>query len=150
MTVDFGWGRSPAIRVASIAWKGPYSERRIRAQFERLDRWAKESHVRTGRWIFLEPNARAWEVALELRGPARPPAGVRTRTLRASRFAHVVFDPEVVEPRVVYHALSDWLRWQKKEKKIRTVTSTRELYLGNPWTERKAWARTEVQFLVRP
>ena len=150
MTVDFAWGRSPKIRIASIAWKGPWNERKIRGQFERLARWAKANRVRTGRWIFLEPAERSWEVALELRGPAQAPPGGRLRTLRASRLARVVFDPEVVSPRVVYHALSDWLRWRRKEKEIRSVTATRELYSGNPWTDRNAWAHTEVQFLVRP
>jgi hypothetical protein len=150
MTVDFAWGRSPKLRVVSIRWKGPWNERKIRSQFERLDRWAKSKRVRTGRWIFLEPADRTWEVALELHGPAAPPAGIRARTLRASRLARVVFDPEKVAPRVVYHAMTDWLRGRRKDKEIRSVTSTREVYPGNPWKDPKAWSQTEVQFLVRP
>jgi hypothetical protein len=61
----------------------------------------------------------------------------------------VRFDPTVVSPRVVYHGLSDWLRWQRKEKKIRSVVSYREIYEGNPWKDKRAWSRTEVQFVVR-
>jgi len=149
MTVDFAWGKSPSLKVATIAWRGPWSERKIRSQFERLERWAKARRLRTGRWIFREPGEQRWEVGLELRGRARSSDGVRLRTLPAATFARVVFDPEQVSPRVVYHGLSDWLRWRRKDKEIRAVLSTREIYSGNPWTSRKAWSRTEVQFLVR-
>jgi effector-binding domain-containing protein len=149
MPVDFAWGRSPSLKVAAIAWKGPWNERKIRSQFERLERWAKERRLRTGRWIFREPGERRWEVAIELRGRARGADGVRTKTLPAATLARVIFDPEVVSPRVVYHGLSDWLRWRRKDKEIRSVVSTREVYSGNPWTDARAWAHTEVQFLVR-
>jgi effector-binding domain-containing protein len=149
MTVDFAWGRSPRLNVASLAWTGPWSEKKIRAQFARLERWARQHHLRTGRWVFREPGERRWEVAIELRGRARGSDGVRTKTLPAATVARVVFDPEVVSPRLVYHGLSDWLRWRRKDKEIRSVVSTREIYSGNPWTNPKAWARTEVQFVVR-
>jgi len=149
MTVDFAWGKSPSLRVATISWKGPWNERKIRAQFERVERWAKERRVRTGRWVFREPGDRRWEVGIEVNGQVRGSGPVRTRTLPASAVARVVFDPEVVSPRIVYHALNDWLRWRRKEKEIRSVVSSRELYSGNPWTDRRAWARTQVQFLVR-
>ena len=149
MTVDFGWGKSPSLRVASISWKGPWSEQKIRSQFERVDQWAKQQRVRTGRWIFREPGTRRWEAAIEVKGKVRGSGPVHVRTLPAASYARVVFDPEVVSPRVVYHGLSDWLRWRRKEKEIRAVLSSREVYTGNPWTDRKAWSRTEVQFLVR-
>jgi hypothetical protein len=149
MPVDFGWGKSSRLRVATIAWKGPWNDKKIRAQFERLARWAKAQRVRTGRWIFREPADRSWEVALELRGKARGSDGVKTKTYPASPVARVVFDPEQVAPRVVYHGLSDWLKWQRKAKAIRRVVSSQEVYSGNPWTDPRAWARTEVQFLVR-
>ena len=149
MTVDFGFARTPAYRVAYVAWKGPWNERRIQREFEALDRWAKERGVRTGAWIFREPGEARWEAAVELKGSAKGDARVRVKTFRATRVARVVFDPEAVSPRVVYHGLSDWLRWRRREKKIRSVVSTREVYRGNPWRDRKAWARTEVQFVVR-
>ena len=149
MTVDFAWGKVPSLKVASIAWTGPWNERTIRANFERLERWAKARRLRTGRWIFREPGERRWEVALELRGQARGGDGVRIQTLPAATVARVVFDPEEVSPRLVYHGLSDWLRWRRREKEIRSVVSSREVYSGNPWTDRRAWARTEVQFIVR-
>jgi hypothetical protein len=149
MTVDFEFARSPTYRVVSVSWKGPWSERRIRTEFERLARWAKERKLRTGLWIFREPGERSWEVAIEVKGHARSEGSIRAKTLRAVRVARVVFDPDVVSPRVVYHGLSDWLRWRRREKKIRSVGSTREVYRGNPWTDAKAWAGTEVQFVVR-
>jgi len=149
MTVDFAWGTSPSWRVAAIAWKGPWNEKKIRQQFERLERWARERGVRTGQWIFREPGTRSWEVAIELKGRARGSAGVRTKIYPAAKVARVVFDPEQVSPRLVYHGLSDWLRWQRKEKEIRAVVSSREVYRGNPWKDPKAWAHTEVQFVVR-
>lgn len=149
MTVDFGYGRSPALRIASIAWKGSWSETKIRAQFERVEKWAKSRGLRTGRWIFREPGPRRWEVAIEVRGKARGTGPIRTKTLRASTVARVVFDPDAVSPRVIYHGLADWLRWQRREKQVRTVLSSREVYAGNPWKEPKVWARTEIQFVVR-
>lgn len=151
VVVDFSFKRTPAYRVAYIGWKGPWNEKRIRGEFTRLDRWAQASGYRTGRWFFREPGTRRWEVALEVRGAkvrARPP--VRFKTLPATRVASVVFDPESVAPAIVYHALMDWLRWRRKDGKIRSVGSTREVYSGNPWTDPKAWSRTDVQFLVRP
>ncbi len=147
--VDFAWGNSPRLRVAAIAWKGPWSERRVRAQFERIARWTREHGVRTGRWILGGPGGGSWEVAIELRGPARGSSGVRTKTLPAARVARVVFDPEVVSPRVVYHGLRDWLRGQRRDGTIRSVGSSREVYAGSPWRDARAWARTEVQFVVR-
>jgi len=147
--VDFAYARSPAIRVASIAWSGPWNEKKIRAQFEKIDAWARRVRVRTGRWIFREPGDRRWEAAIELRGAARPSGAIRRKTLAAATVARVRFDPDAVSPRVVYHGLNDWLRWQKKEKKVRSVGASREVYEGNPWKDPKVWARTEVQYVVR-
>jgi hypothetical protein len=147
--VDFEYARSPAVRIASIAWSGPWNEKRIQSQFEKIAAWAKRRGARTGRWIFREPGTRRWEVGIELKGPARPTGGIRLKTLRAASVARVTFDPDTVSPRVVYHGLNDWLKWQKKEKKIRAVVSSREVYAGNPWREPKVWSRTEIQYVVR-
>ncbi len=149
MTVDFTFATAPPIRVISLSWSGPWSDGKIRSQFSRLERWAREHGVRTGRWVMREPADRRWEVAIEVRGPVHGSGGVRAKVYPAARVARVVFDPEQVAPRVVYHGLSDWLRWRKKEKEIKSVVSSREVYSGNPWTDPKAWAHTEVQFVVR-
>lgn len=149
MTVDFAYARTPSLRIASITWKGPWNEARIRSQFRRVERWAKAQGVRTGRWIFREPGARTWETGIELKGQAKGSGPVRTKTLPAARVARVVFDPDKVSSRLVYHGLLDWLRWQRRAKEITSVGSSREIYSADPWRFPKAWARTEVQFVVR-
>lgn len=149
MTVDFRFLRAPKHRVASLRWKGPWSETKIRANFRRVAAWAEGEHLRTGVWIFREPGEREWEVMVEIRGTAHPPAPIRLKTLPAGRVASVVFDPEQVSPRVIYHGLSDWLRWRRKDRTIRAVGSYREVYADDPWKNPKAWARTEVQAEVR-
>jgi DNA gyrase inhibitor GyrI len=149
MVVDFKLKRSPSYRVASISWKGPWNERRIRAQFDRIASWARRSQLRTGKWIFREPGTRAWEVSIEIRGTAHSKAPIRVHTLAAATVASVVFDPTVVSPAVVYHGVTDWLRWRKKDKTIRSVGAYREVYDGDPWREPKAWAKTDVQVVVR-
>ena len=149
MTIDFSFARAPSTRVASISWKGPWNEAKIRAQFRRVEEWAKAHHVRTGRWIFREPGEKQWETAIEVKGRVRGSRPVRLKTLRAATVARVVFDPDVVSPRVIYHGLTDWLKWRRREHEIRSVVSTREIYSADPWKVARAWARTEVQFVVR-
>jgi len=149
MTIDFVLKKAPSIRVASVRWKGPYSEREIRKRFEDVEKWARARGLRTGRWIFREPGTRVWDTAIEVRGKSHSQGRVKLRTLPAGTVASVRFDPDVVSPRVIYHGLSDWLRWRKKEKAIRSVVSYREVYEGNPWKNARAWANTEVQFVVR-
>ena len=149
MVVDFRWKRVPSVRVASIAWKGPWNERRIRSQFGRVAAWAKRSGLRTGKWIFREPGSRQWEVSIEVRGKARSDGSIRVRTLPAATVASIVFDPDQISPSVVYHGVTDWLRWRKKDKTIRSVGDYREVYAGDPWSQRAAWSRTDIQVVVR-
>lgn len=149
MTVDFAIKKTPAFRLATIRWKGAYSEKRIRERFEEVGKWARAEGLRTGRWVFREPGERTWDVGIEVFGKARSSRRVKVRKIPPATVASVTFDPELVSPTLVYCGLSEWLRWQKKEKKVRSVVSTREVYPGNPWKDPKAWARTEVQFVVR-
>ena len=150
VTVDFAIRKSPAYRVAGIAWKGSWSEAKIRSNFARLEKWAKANHLRTGKWFFREPNPRSFEVLIEVRGAARSAGGIRVRKFPAARVAAVTFDPEVVSPRVIYHGIYDWLRWQRKEKTIRSVGDYREVYTADPWRSAKAWAHTTIEVVVRP
>ena len=150
MAVDFEFGKAPSYRVAYVRWKGPWNDRKIRSRFESVDRWIRNHRMKAGKWIFLEPADRRWEAAIEVRGKPKGDGAVRVRTLKGGRVARVIFNPDKLSPRVVYHGLSDWLRWRKKEKEIRRVVSSREVYSGNPWTDKKAWSKTEVQFLVKP
>lgn len=149
MVVDFRLKRVSAVRVATLSWKGPWSERKIRSQFDRVAAWAKRHRLRTGRWIFREPAHRTWEVGIEIRGPARSDGTIRVRTHPASTVASIVFDPDVVSPAVVYHGVTDWLRWRKKDRTIRSVGTYREVYVADPWRVARAWARTEIQVVVR-
>ncbi len=110
MVVDFQIARSPGYRVAAVRWKGPWSDARIHRQFLSVLAWARREGLRTGAWVFREPAERTWEVAIEVRGKARSEGTIRIRTYPASEVARVVFDPDVVSPRVIHHGLADWLR----------------------------------------
>jgi effector-binding domain-containing protein len=149
MTVDFRLKRTPAFQVGSLVRKGPWKKDQLRAEFAQLTRWAKAQKLRTGRWIFYEHSFTHWEACLEVRGRATPSGRIRVKTLPAATAASVVFDPDEVAPRVVYHGLVDWLRARRKEGKVGPVLSVREVYSADPWTHPKAWASAEVQFLVR-
>jgi effector-binding domain-containing protein len=149
MTVDFSFRRVPAMHVAAISWKGAWSDAKVRANFARVAAWAKANRLRTGKWVFREPGERAFEVAIEVRGRAVSSGGVRRKTYPAATVASVTFDPDVVSARVVYHGITDWLRWRKREKEIRSVGQYREVYDADPWRNPKAWARTNVQVVVR-
>lgn len=149
MTVDFELKRVPKIRVASVSWTGPWREARIRKEFERVQKWAKSRGLRPGRWILNMPSEGRFVAAVEVRAGGTGDRTVRLRTLPATRVACVCFDPKVVEARVVYHGLTDWLRWRKKDHTIRAVGPYREVYRGNPWTDAQAWANVEVQAVVR-
>ena len=149
MVVDFRLKRVPAVRVATIAWKGPWNEQKIRAQFGRIAAWAEQKKLRTGQWIFREPATRAWQVGIEVRGNARSEGPIRVRTFPAATVASVVFDPNVVSPSVVYHGITDWLRWRKKDRTIKGIGTYREVYSGDPWRRASAWAKTDVQVVVR-
>ncbi|MGD0250996.1 MAG: GyrI-like domain-containing protein [Thermoplasmata archaeon] len=149
MTVDFVIKRAPAYRVASIRWKGPWSDAGVQRKFNAVVAWARGHDLKTGRWIFREPAERSFEVAIEVIGKAKSDRTVRIRTFPASTVASVVYDPKVIEPRVVYHGLTDWLRWRRKEGEIRSVGDYREVYTADPWTDAKAYAHTEVQIVVR-
>jgi len=149
-TVDFVLKRVARVRVASIVRIGPWFEENLRAEFRELVRWAAEQKVRRGRWIFFHHGGHRWEACLEYFGPATADGRVQLKTLPAGRVASVTFDPDAVSSRVVYHGLSDWTRERRRDGQIRSVGGSRELYAGDPWSDRAAWKRCEVQFLVRP
>lgn len=149
MVVDFEFRKSPALRLATVSWKGAWNEKRIRSEFEGLDKWMRAHKLRSGRWVFMEAGERRWKVGIELRGNGKGGGRVRVQTLPATRVACVDFDPEEVSARVVYHGLNDWLRWRKKDGDIHRVGGYRELYNGNPWKDARAWSHTCVQAVVR-
>ena len=158
LIVDFEFKREPAYTVAAIRYVGPFRENHLRKEFKELVSWANKAKVPTGKWIFREidgpfsrrpDNQRRWEACLVIRGKARGQGRIRIKKIPASTVARVVFDPDKVSARVVYHGLNDWLRWRKKDKTIKGIGPTREVYAGDPWTNARAWSRAEVQYLVR-
>lgn len=149
MTVDFVMKKVGQVRVASIVRVGPWKEDNLRTEFGELTRWAERQKVRTCRWIFLEHRFHRWEACLEIRGEAQTEGRIRIKTLPATSAACLVFDPDQVSSRIVYHALSDWTRSRRRDGEIRSVGDIREVYRGDPWKDARAWAGCEVQFTVR-
>jgi len=150
MTVDFAIKTVKAFTAATVTWTGAWSDKRTRSEFEGLAAWLAGRKVRTGRWVFLESDdAKRFVAAIEVLGAVKGQGGVRLRRFPAGSVATVTFDPEEISPRVIYHGITDWLRWQKKEHQIKGVGGYRELYRANPWKNPKAWAAAEVQVVVR-
>jgi len=149
MVIAFSFHKSPSYRVACLQHKGPWKEDRIRADFRTVAAWAKKHKLKTGHWIMLEGAEEGWTACIEIRGEAKSEGPIRVRRLPAVTVAGAVFDPDVVAPHVIYHGLMDWLRWRRKEGKIKRIVSSREVYVDDPWTNPNSWARTQVQFIVR-
>ena len=159
MVVDFVLRNAPEMKVATLTMKGRWpGDKPIREEFEKLHAWTRSRGLKTGKWVFRElgdmtgPESSAkWEVGIEVRGkgPLRGGGGVSIKTLPATKVASVTFDPDVVSARLVYHGISDWLRWREKFKEWKSVGPYREMYSGNPWTSKSAWAHTQVQAPVK-
>lgn len=149
MVVDFELRKSAAYRVAAITRIGPWKQDNLRSEFRELTTWAKKQGVRTGQWIFYHKGDHRWEACLEIKGGAQATGRIRLKTLPATYVARCVFDPDAIADRVIYHGLSDWTRWRRRYKEITSVGGSREVYSGDPWSDARAWAHCEVQFLVR-
>jgi effector-binding domain-containing protein len=159
MVVDFAVRKAPEYRLATRTMKGSWpGDRAIRSEFEKLFEWTKLKGIRTGKWVFTElddsetPNEkRRWEVGIEVkgRGPFRGGGGVSFRTLPACTIASVTFNPDQVAARVIYHGMSDWLKFREKSKEYKTTGLFREVYQGNPWSSKRAWESTQVQVPIK-
>jgi effector-binding domain-containing protein len=158
MVVDFVIRKVPGIKLATSTMKGPWpGDKALRAEFEKVSEWAKAKGLKTGKWVFREfgeydkPAEMRYEAGIELRtrGPVRGGKGMAVKSLPSSTVASVTFDPDAISPSVIYHGISDYLRWRKKEGKYREAGPYMEVYLGNPWTSKRAWAHTQVQVPVR-
>ena len=57
MAVDFAIKKTPRYRVVSVRFVGPFNEKRIRTEWERLAKWAKTKRLSTGKWFFSEEDA---------------------------------------------------------------------------------------------
>ena len=159
MTVDFEMRKAPQYRVATRTVTGGWpGDKALRAEFGELQSWAKEKGLRTGKWFFREfgddetPNAEwRWEIGVEIRGArlVRGEKGIVIKTLQSSPVATVTFNPDIVSPRVIYHGLADWLRHHEKAGEYKEAGAYREVYLANPWTNKRAWAHTQIQVPVK-
>ena len=159
MTVDFGIRKAPEYRVATRTLTGAWpGDKALHAEFEKVQGWAKEKGLRTGKWFFREfgddetPDEKwRWEMGVEVRGtrPVRGGKGIVIRTLPSSSVASVTFDPDKVSPRVIYHGLADWLRHREKAGEYKEAGPYREVYQGDPWSSKLAWANTQIQVPVK-
>ena len=150
MIVDIEVKTAPKYKVAYITRLGPYTGQNMwRSEFSQLMKWAKKRHVRTGKWImyFIDewgkrPESKRRSVAcLEVKGNPKPEGNIRIMTLPKQRVASVVFDPDKFADRLVYHGIEGWLQYRP----LKQAGPSREVYSGSPWTDRRAWANTEVQ-----
>jgi len=155
MTVDFVIRKAPEYKVATRTLTGAWpGDKAVRAEFDKVHAWAKEKGVRTGKWFFREfgddetPGAEMrFEIGVEVRGtgPVRGGKGTVMRTLPSSTAATVTFDPDKISPRVIYHALADYVRHLEKAGEYKEAGPYREVYLGNPWASKQVWAQTQIQ-----
>ena len=153
MFVDFKVKRAPVYTVASIKRIGPWKDDMWRKELSQIKKWARTKRVRTGKYFLYEQggsaNRRRWETCIEIKGRAASEGKVKVKRLPAETVVSVRFNPDKVSPRLVYHGLSNWLRWKRKDKTFKKIGSSREVYSGNPWRKSHAWARAEVQVLVK-
>jgi len=159
MTVDFEMHKAPEYRVATRTLTGAWpGDKVLHAEFERVQAWARGRGLRTGKWFFREfgdddtPDARwRWEMGVEIRGArtVRGGEGIVMKTLPSCTVATVTFDPDEVSPRVIYHGLAGWLRERQKAGEYKEAGPYREVYRGDPWSSKRAWAHTQVQVPVK-
>jgi DNA gyrase inhibitor GyrI len=155
MVVDFVVLKAPGYRLATKTLRGRWpGDKRLRGEFESVSEWAKTKGLRTGKWVFRElegsdtpETEMRWEVGVEIRSrePVRGGKGISMKTLLPCVVASATFDPDQVSSRLVYHGLSDWLRWREKSGEYKEAGPYREVYVGNPWAKKSAWAHTQVQ-----
>ncbi|MGP8125931.1 MAG: hypothetical protein ACLQEQ_08765 [Nitrososphaerales archaeon] len=157
MTVDFAIKRFYGCSVATIRYVGGWrGDDMLRDEFNVIQKWAKDKGIKTGRWFFTEldgpevpDSKRRWEASIEVKGKARSKGSIKLRSLKPTTVAFVKFDPDKVSARLVYHGMESWLKWQKKDHKYSEAGDWREVYNGDPWTNARAWANTEVQAPVK-
>lgn len=157
LQVGFATKKFRGCKVAKIEYVGRYrGEDMLRSEFNEIKRWAKEKGVKTGRWFFMELDGpevpdkkRRWVAAIEIKGEARSKGKIRVTELAPSTIVCVKFDPEAVSAELVYFGLGGWVDWHKKEGKYKENGTWREVYLGDPWTSKRAWANLEIQVPVK-
>jgi len=152
--VDFKIKVAPSHKVAYISHIGGYTGPNMwRAEFNQLTKWAKKRRVTTGKWIVFfidewgkKPNSKRRSAAcLEITSKAEPEGKIRIMRLPRQRVVSVTFNPDKVSDRVVYHGIEGWLQYRP----FKESGPAREVYIGNPWTNARAWANCEVQVPIK-
>jgi len=138
----------PAVKVVVFTWRGPHSDKRIRREFERLAKWAKERSIPTGNWYFIEPGRRHWEVAIELKGRVVRRGRARVRTLRPIRVLYLRYNPNKVDLEALWTRLMKQVDALRKSGRFARAGMYREVYRANPWTTPSAWAGMESQIVI--
>ncbi|MDV3293875.1 MAG: GyrI-like domain-containing protein [Nitrososphaerales archaeon] len=159
MAVDFVIKRAPGFRVATRILKGTWpGDKAMKKEFAKVSAWARTHDLMTGYWFFRDLDGpetpikkRRWEVGIQIRSskPARGEKGLSWKFFPPTTVVAVRFSPDAVSPSLVYYGLGGWFWWQKKEKKFRMAGPMREVYSGNPWKSKRAWANTEIQAPVK-
>ena len=154
--------REPAYHVISKSYTGPYTgDNMLRPEFDYLTKWLHENDIRSGKWLRIELDKyevgaptntqRRWWACIELKtkSPGKPTSDIEFKVIPAAQVASVTFDPNVVSSRLVYHGLECWLDWRTKFGEYEEAEPAREVYLGNPWTDKNAKKRIELQVPIR-
>jgi hypothetical protein len=161
LTVDIVTKREASHKVITKSYLGPYTgDDMLHPEFNALVGWARRERVKTGKWLRIEldkyeigvpSSQRRWWACIELKGRTepKPPSGIELKVLPAEFVASVTFDPAQVSSRLVYHGLECWLDWRTKFHEYEEAGPTREMYIGNPWTDADAKKRIEVQVPIR-
>jgi effector-binding domain-containing protein len=154
MVVDFRIKVAPSYSVAYIIHIGGYTGPNMwRREFSQLTRWAKKRRIRTKRWIVFfidewgkKPNSKRRSAAcLEIEGKAEPEGKIGLMKLPKQRVVSVTFNPDRVSDSLVYHGIEGWLQYRP----FKESGPSREVYIGSPWTNARAWANCEVQVPIK-
>jgi DNA gyrase inhibitor GyrI len=163
LVVDIVVKQEPSYRVVSKAYIGGYTgDDMLRPEFEYLSKWLDQKDVKTGKWFRIELDKyevgspsnlqRRWLACIETKGkPATNPSSssLEQKVLPTVLVASVTFDPAEFSSRLVYHGLECWLDWRTKFGEYEEAGPAREVYIGNPWTGKKAKKHVELQVPIQ-
>jgi effector-binding domain-containing protein len=154
LKVDFKVKFAPSYKVGYIIRYGGYAKRDTwRAEIAQLERWARKSKLRSGKrimyfidkWGEKPQNQRRSVAAVEIKGKAKPEGKIQIMKIPRQRVVSVTFDPDHVSADIVYYGIEGWL----ESSQYAQTGRSRELYDGNPWSDREAWANCEVQVPIK-
>jgi DNA gyrase inhibitor GyrI len=164
LVVDIVLKREKAYRVVAKTYIGGYTgDNMLRPEFENLSKWLDLRKVKTGKWFRIEHDKyevgspsnlqRRWWACIETRSKSaiKPSTSseMEYKVLPAALVASVTFDPAGFSSRLVYHGLECWLDWRTKFGEYEEASPVREVYIGNPWTDKRARKHIEVQVPIR-